>query len=431
MSSSNLKTIKVNPIFLSTGSGNKNKTRKEKPAPLLSLGSPNNIKKKLIARIKNFQKDAAQTAKEAQQNAIGSNAIGSNAIGSNAIGSNTNAISLGSDVMDDFSESVQFLDNLAREKQHNKTLKKKQVCSPEVYMQIATELPPELAWGAAPSGETPATPLWVNPHTPLGISKPLGAILSGISNTVPSNTVPNTVSNTVSNTVPNTVSNNTVPNNTISPDGGLRGGTPLWSAPPAPYYSNLKNGGKPTYRTWLRNTQKNQRWKPPQAMQAIALAPITESFANITLDTAPLNNITLNTAPLNTAPLNTAPLNTAPLNTEPEGACPNGGLRGFPPQRKRITRTLKYKLGKHANGKVSVLIKNAQTRRKVQSEQALLKQKSILDVKNYLRSKNLLKVGSEAPNDVLRQTYEQSILAGIVENKAKDVLLHNYFNEEK
>ena len=404
MSSSNLKTIKVNPIFLSTGSGNKNKTRKEKPAPLLSLGSPNNIKKKLIARIKNFQKDAAQTAKEAQQNAIGSNAIGSN----------TNAISLGSDVMDDFSESVQFLDNLAREKQHNKTLKKKQVCSPEVYMQIATELPPELAWGAAPSGETPATPLWVNPHTPLGISKPLGAILSGISNTVPSNTVPNTVSN---NTVPSTVSNNTVPSNTISPDGGLRGGTPLWSAPPAPYYSNLKNGGKPTYRTWLRNTQKNQRWKPPQAMQAmqamqaIALAPITESFANITL--------------------NTAPLNTAPLNTEPEGACPNGGLRGFPPQRKRITRTLKYKLGKHANGKVSVLIKNAQTRRKVQSEQALLKQKSILDVKNYLRSKNLLKVGSEAPNDVLRQTYEQSILAGIVENKAKDVLLHNYFNEEK
>ena len=77
------------------------------------------------------------------------------------------------------------------------------------------------------------------------------------------------------------------------------------------------------------------------------------------------------------------------------------------------------------------MIKNAQTRRKVQSEQALLKQKSILDVKNYLRSKNLLKVGSEAPNDVLRQTYEQSILAGIVENKAKDVLLHNYFNEEK
>ena len=44
-----LKTIKVNPMFLS-GSGTtgaaKNKTRKEKPA-VVSLGAANNIKKKL------------------------------------------------------------------------------------------------------------------------------------------------------------------------------------------------------------------------------------------------------------------------------------------------------------------------------------------------------------------------------------------------
>ena len=80
---------------------------------------------------------------------------------------------------------------------------------------------------------------------------------------------------------------------------------------------------------------------------------------------------------------------------------------------------------------MSVLIKNSQTRRKIQTEHALLKQKSILDVKNFLRGKNLLKVGSAAPNDVLRQIYEQSILAGQVENKAKDTLIHNYFNAEK
>ena len=91
---------------------------------------------------------------------------------------------------------------------------------------------------------------------------------------------------------------------------------------------------------------------------------------------------------------------------------------------------MKYKLGKHDNGKVSVLIKIAHTRRKVQTEAALLKQKSILDVKNYLRSKNLLKAGSEAPPDVLREIYEQSILTGLVENKAKDTLLHNFFNGE-
>ena len=101
-----------------------------------------------------------------------------------------------------------------------------------------------------------------------------------------------------------------------------------------------------------------------------------------------------------------------------------------PPRKTRITRTLKYKLGKHKNGKVSILIKNAQTRRKVQTEYALLKNKGILDIKNYLRSKNLLKAGADAPADVLRQLYEQSILTGQVENKSKDTLIHNFFNDK-
>jgi uncharacterized protein YjgD (DUF1641 family) len=102
-----------------------------------------------------------------------------------------------------------------------------------------------------------------------------------------------------------------------------------------------------------------------------------------------------------------------------------------PPCKKRITKTTKYKLGKTKGGnKVSVLIKNNQTRKKVMHEIGLLKQKPILDIKNYLREKNLLKVGSFAPNDVLRQIYEQSILAGDIENKGKDTLIHNFYNDK-
>ena len=77
-----------------------------------------------------------------------------------------------------------------------------------------------------------------------------------------------------------------------------------------------------------------------------------------------------------------------------------------------------------------MLIKNAKTRRKIQTEQALLKQKNISDIKIYLRSKNLLKVGSEVPNDVLRQMYENAILAGDITNKSKDTLIHNFFNDK-
>ena len=73
-----------------------------------------------------------------------------------------------------------------------------------------------------------------------------------------------------------------------------------------------------------------------------------------------------------------------------------------------------------------MLIKNAKTRKLVQHELSLLKQKDIVEIKTFLRKKNLLKAGSDAPNDVVRQIYEQSILSGDIENKAKDVLIHNY-----
>lgn len=91
--------------------------------------------------------------------------------------------------------------------------------------------------------------------------------------------------------------------------------------------------------------------------------------------------------------------------------------------RKTITR--KYKLGKQGNV-VGVLIKNNETRKNIQREHGLLKRKSIHDIKKYLIEKNLLKVGSAAPNDVLRKMYEDAILTGEVENVGKGVILHNF-----
>jgi len=99
-----------------------------------------------------------------------------------------------------------------------------------------------------------------------------------------------------------------------------------------------------------------------------------------------------------------------------------------PHVKKRINRTLKYKLGKHGK-KMSVFIRNNTTRKLVQMERDLLKNKSILEIKNYLRSKNFLKAGSLVPNDVLRQMYENIILAGDISNKNGSVLLHNYFKD--
>jgi hypothetical protein len=367
------KTIKVNPIFLS-GSGTnagfsvKNKTRKEKPTGV-SLGQSNSIKKKLIARIKNFQQKSGEKTTQA----------------------------LGEEEKPDaFSDSLQFLDNLARDKEETKkekkntTLKKKQQPDTNAYMNIATELPPELDWNT---------------------------IMPQLIQTIPQAPMPASMA-----------APPTVPMQAPAVQASAVQ-APAWTAAPQPSYGNLKKGTKPTYRTWLRTTQKQK----PVAKQTINIlediqAPAIEVPTEVAAQT---HSITLGEA---TAPsaVDEPPAMPEPLAmAEPVAVADKPYTPSLKPRRKRITRTLKYKLGKHANGTVSVLIKNSQTRRKVQTEQALLKQKSILDIKNHLRSNNLLKVGSNAPSDVLRQLYEQSILAGQIENKAKDTLIHNYFNEEK
>ena len=53
----------------------------------------------------------------------------------------------------------------------------------------------------------------------------------------------------------------------------------------------------------------------------------------------------------------------------------------------------------------------------------------IQDIKKYLIKRGLLKVGSTAPNDILRKMYESSILlCGEVQNHNPDYLLYNFMN---
>ena len=112
----------------------------------------------------------------------------------------------------------------------------------------------------------------------------------------------------------------------------------------------------------------------------------------------------------------------------------NGASSGIDPaqvagMRVKIRKTKKkrFRIGKH-DDVVGVLLKNKQTQRHIQTQHLSLKQKTIGEIRKYLYDHHLLKIGSNAPPDVLRRMYEDSILTGDVKNTNNDVLLHNFMS---
>ena len=174
-------------------------------------------------------------------------------------------------------------------------------------------------------------------------------------------------------------------------------------------YGCLKSGIKPSYKNWTRSNRK-----PPES----TIAP-KQMFEPLPLQTpAP----TLQSA----MPLPSAmPLQSQTL---PSQALPS--QQALKPIDKR-TIIRRHVLGKSKkSNKVGVLIKNVGTRKQITDAYKDLRKTNILTVKNQLKNAGLLKVGTTAPNDILRQTYESAILAGKITNKSEETLVHNFIHDK-
>jgi len=418
------KTISINPELFKVG-GTLNKSQKKTsmnkskklPPPIIS---PNVLKNKLIKRIKEYK----------QKETIGSSSTDNRKDEKTVSGSSSTNLT---EYTDEFYDSINYLNTLSKQKkiektheafkadivsnkpnvQHNKTLKQ----YTEPFIDVNIDLPEELMEVKHSEIEIP--------------------LLSNNNNNN------------------NNTANNNQTHYVIDKD------TP---------YGCLKNGLKPTYKTWNQTKKKYDITVAGDSLQIEQplqislndrenkLNKIKEAFSkkkeiqNNYQDDIFLQKNMISKLPShelrepipasNQSTLhnhNTKPLESSshqqvqqqqPIETLPSSL-------PLQPQRfheKKITKKTirkKYNIGKSlSHRKVGILLKDRNTRKLLINAQRELKRKNINEIKNYLHKHGLLKIGSNAPNDILRKIYESAMLTGEINNINKEMLLHNFMESK-
>lgn len=91
----------------------------------------------------------------------------------------------------------------------------------------------------------------------------------------------------------------------------------------------------------------------------------------------------------------------------------------------------KYTLGKSKiKRSVAVLLKDHKTKKKILEAYRELKREPIHNVKKKTRDSNLIKIGSTAPNSLIREIYQNAMLSGEINNTNPDNLIHNITKDE-
>ena len=393
------KTIKINPAFLSVsnnGGGSKTTTKK-KSKKVASGGIDTKLKQKLLSRIDEFKKKQIKTAGSSERQNKQQN-------------QNVKVVET-----NNFDDTLSFLERLANDNKNTNTTdqnakaevittpttsKPAQQLLPSVLNRIEPQikLPAPIVTSPAPIVTSPA-PIVTSPAPVVTSPAPVVTSPEPISQpiNVPPRSAPNIVSPPPSVQSPPVIS---IPfeitsSSSITPTPMSKHPKTLKIKPPPPY-GCIKGGRNPTYREWKRRSGNDIQKSVGQIQTNNKPSIRSEKLSNIKREFKEIHK------------------------------------RNRPRIMRKKLRTIKYKLGKmtdgKSNGKIAVLIKNQNTRKKIKREYGILKREKITDVRKYLKKHNLIKGGSLAPNDVLKTMYENAILAGDVTNKSADTLIHNFLN---
>ena len=409
------KTISINPSLFGIGGSSKTKKREKKTRPTTApLISPNVLKNKLLKRIKEHKVQENETQENNKTKLT-------NSKGESI--SKPNLVDVGN-YTDEFNDSISYLQTLSKQKKMDET----KANTEKIKQKRKAELDRATIknYHSLVGGST-NSPV-VNLDLPEELKEPL-LNMSGMSNLITQTEVPLILTPYKKDDVP---------------------------------YGVLKGGIKPTYRNW-NMTQRNLTIANPSSCITID--------GNINKQTTEretrLNRLKNNIKDKNMSAAQKIYIPTQPsmitneedvmmtknfiqnpkidIITEPQPQLQtqlqnniqpitiNNNPPGVPIKR-TIKKTIrrKYTLGKSKIKKsVGVLLKDRCTRKIIISAQRELKKKPINDIKSYLRHHNLIKIGSNAPNDVIRKLYESAMLAGEITNSNSDTLLHNLLKEEK
>jgi len=203
-------------------------------------------------------------------------------------------------------------------------------------------------------------------------------------------------------------------------------------------YGCLKNGIKPTYKTWKNSIKNYSSMSESDKIETIrppTPPKNTNSLNNLNKITYSVDDLFLDEN-LDNKKENSLKKQIndklKKIQNEQENADENNEPIENVTDKQYVKKIIKrkYTLGKsNKYRKIGVLIKGRQTKRNILNSYKKIKKTDIHQIKKYLKKHGLLKTGSSCPDEVLRKIYESAILSGEVTNINKDILIHNFLNE--
>jgi hypothetical protein len=429
------KKIEINPSLFSMNGANKTKKKREKiqKASITTLISPNVLKNKLLKRIKEHKN---------RENRENTNTDGANNNTNTTTSSTANRIEdkneniiyeKNDDILkysNEFNDSISYLQSLSKQKKidHEKILYEKQKEKRREDLQRNTLKNPYSYLPSQSNTNTSYSGPFVYNELPDDLKDPL--IKVDTEKFSINNESPMSLKYRVDNIVP---------------------------------YGVLKGGFKPTMREWSK-TQKNRDFLPSnnnsisvntpnpvnnterenklnalkekikeKQMQQMQHMQTRQIQKQIVSSDSPIENQDQQQKlqQQNQQIKGETMQNSTPKTQENDNMNPTSNSNTIKQICKKTIRR-KYTLGKSKiKNKVGILLKDRNTRKKVITAQKDLKEKSINDVKKYLREHHLIKIGSNAPNDILRKLYESAMLTGEINNNNKDTMLHNFMKDKE